>query len=244
MKTPSFRDIERLSAHLDGKLSRAEVARLERRLAADPELHAALDDLRTARAVLRRTPQRRAPRNFTLTPKMAGIKPPLPRSVPALGWASAVAALLFIFTLGTNLVGRLSFAAAAPAMAPMPGIGGGGGGAEGPAEEAATEAALMYEATEAPVAAEAPIESGDAFAPTPTPEAAFLQAPAPTAATNGEPEVDTRAAEPPPEPLQQKLPALGPWPFIWLGLTLLLAVLALFLRWGRDWQFARRAKRK
>jgi len=243
MTTPTFRDIERLSASLDGQLSRADAARLESRLASDPDLRAALDDLRTARGLLRNTPQRRAPRNFTLTPKMAGIRPPVPRSVPALGWASVVATLLFVFTLGTNLVGRMSLGGAAPAMAPMPGMGGGYGG--GPAEEVSTEAAMYAEAAEAPAATEAPVDSGYAAAPTATAAAAALQAPAPTAETNAQPEADTRAVEPPPAAAPQpKQPALSPWPFLWLGLAVLLGGLALFVRWGRDRSFARRARRK
>ncbi|MDP2994328.1 MAG: hypothetical protein Q8N46_04310, partial [Anaerolineales bacterium] len=117
MTTPSFRDVEQLSASLDGQLSQAEKTRLEARIQLDPALAATLADLRQARAILRRTPKRRLPRNFTLTSKMAGIRPPVPRLVPAFSWASAVAMLLFVCTLGTNLLGRLSFGAAAPLMA-------------------------------------------------------------------------------------------------------------------------------
>ena len=72
-------------------------------LAADRELASALDGLRQTRAVLRRTPKHRAPRNYTLTPKMAGIRPPVPRSVPALSWAAAAAALLFLPQLPQHL---------------------------------------------------------------------------------------------------------------------------------------------
>jgi hypothetical protein len=141
----------------------------------------------------------------------------------------------------------MSIGAAAPAMAPMPGMGGGMGG--GPVEEAATEAAMYAgaaeaeEATEAPAATEGSRDMGDVLA-TPTPDAAILQAPAPTALANAEPEMDTQAFDQPTVLSQQKLPALSPWPFLWLGLAFLLAGLALLLRWGRDRQFARRAKRK
>jgi len=120
MKKLSFRVVEQLSAYLDGQLSQAERARLEARLRADPELAAALDDLRRTRSLLHRSPQRRAPRNFTLTPKMAGLKPPLPPLVPALSWASAVAVLLFFLTLGSSLLGGLSFGAASPRLSAAP----------------------------------------------------------------------------------------------------------------------------
>src|SRR5512136_3479604 len=112
MKSPAFHDMEILSAFLDGEISPSEKTRLETRLQSEPGLAAALQELRQTRALLRRTPKRHAPRNFTLTPRMAGIRPPVPRLVPAFSWASAVAMLLFLVTLGVNLVGRLSFGAA------------------------------------------------------------------------------------------------------------------------------------
>jgi anti-sigma factor RsiW len=116
MNSPSFRDVEQLSAYLDGQLSEAEISRLESRLKSDTTLAATLADLRQARSILHRTPKRRSPRNFTLTPKMAGIKPPVPRSVPALGWASAAAMVVFVVLLGTNLFSQLTSASNAPML--------------------------------------------------------------------------------------------------------------------------------
>ena len=118
MTTPSSRDLEQLSTYLDGQLSQSDRTRLEIRIKSDPALASALEELRQTRAFLRHTPQRRAPHNFTLTPKMAGIRPPVPRLVPVLSWASAAAMLLFIFTLGAGLVGQLSFGEAATMPAP------------------------------------------------------------------------------------------------------------------------------
>ena len=66
------RDLELLSSYLDGQLKPSESARLERRLASEPDLRSVLDDLRAARGLLRQLPVRKAPRNFTLTPKMVG----------------------------------------------------------------------------------------------------------------------------------------------------------------------------
>lgn len=97
-KKPSFRDLEKLSAYLDGELNASAHQRMKNRLARDPELAAALDDLRQSRAVLRRTPKRRAPRNFTLSPKLVAKRPPMPRLVPALNYASLAAILLFVFS--------------------------------------------------------------------------------------------------------------------------------------------------
>src|SRR5262245_44359150 len=96
------RDLELLSAYLDGELSSSDSARLETRLQSDPRLVSLLSDLRAARSLIRKLPQRRAPRNFTLTRKMVGQNPPLPRSYPAFRFATVVATLLFFFTFGFN----------------------------------------------------------------------------------------------------------------------------------------------
>lgn len=217
MTTPSFRDVERLSAYLDGKLSPAETARLESRLQSDPALADILLDLRHARAALRRTPVRRAPRNFILTPKMAGIRPPVPRAVPALSWASAMAVLLFVCTLGTNLVGRFSFPLAAPMAASDRGMGGGGGSAD------AIQNGYGL--------------GGGPVEMTPTPETAVALAPPadPSAA-------ESLPAEPP-APKAAEEPA-NPWPFVWLAAALLLAGTALLIRWSRQRAFDRRFRRK
>ena len=163
MSTPSFRDLERLSAYLDGQLTPADRARLDSRLAADPQLREALEQLSQTRRLIQRTPHRRAPRNFTLTPKMAGIRPPVPRLVPVLGWASVTAILLFLCTFGTSLIGQLSFspmAAAPKAMATQaPAVSDNGLAASAPAvQPAPTQEPAV--ATAAPLATQAPTVSG------------------------------------------------------------------------------------
>ncbi len=158
MNNRYFRDLEQLSAYLDGQLTRADQARLDARLTAAPNLAAALDELRAARAILRRTPKRRAPRNFTLTPRMAGIRPPVPRAVPVFRLASAITTLVLILSFAGNLLGSFTMAAA-PKAAEPPGMGGGYGG--GPAEN---------------VPAPAPASAED-MAPTPTAQAQSLMAP-------------------------------------------------------------------
>jgi anti-sigma factor RsiW len=148
------RDIELLSSYLDGQLkSDAERARLEARLSSDPDLRAVLSDLRSTRGLLRQLPMRKAPRNFTLTPKMVGKNPPLPRAYPAFRFVTAIASLLLFFTVGLNFL--------APQMASQPAFGMGGGGAP-----------EVFSA-QAPAATEAP--AADAFAT----EAPALEAPAP-----------------------------------------------------------------
>ena len=188
-QTPSFRDVEKLSAYLDGQLKPSEIARLESRLQTDPDLASILKNLRQTRGLLRQLPQRRAPRNFTLTPKMVGQKPPLPRTYPAFRFATVLATLLLFFTFATNFLAPLASTAA-----PYPyGRGGGGGGEpevmmESVPEEPAQEMPAAEEPT-APLAtpaapaeedgvleeptAETPGETGDTFAfkvPEETPE--------------------------------------------------------------------------
>jgi anti-sigma factor RsiW len=176
------RDIELLSSYLDGQLKPSDSARLERRLSSDPDLRAVLDDLRSARGLLRQLPMRKAPRNFTLTPKMVGKNPPLPRTYPAFKFVTVLATLLLFFSMGINLM--------TTQMASQPlAFGKGGGGApeilsdEAPAaapaaeEYAATEAPIM----QAPAATEAPVEEPSAgFVPLPTATLALEAAPMPT----------------------------------------------------------------
>jgi len=158
------RDIELLSAYLDGQLKPSDSARLESRLKSDPELVAVMDDLRAARNLLRRLPQRRAPRNFTLTRKMVGQNPPLPRAYPFFRFATTLATLLLFFSFGLNFL--------APQLAAVPGTGFGGGG-----DPSSTDLFSQSQPAEAP-AAEAP--ATEAPAATEPPSAVFESAPQPT----------------------------------------------------------------
>jgi len=132
------RDIELLSTYLDGELKPSESTKLEARLKTDPELASALNDLRATRSLLRKLPTRKAPRNFTLTRRMVGQNPPMPRTYPIFRLTTAVATLLFFFTIGIN-----SFGAQMASQEVAYGIGGGGGG--GDAESFTFEAPAMEE---------------------------------------------------------------------------------------------------
>ncbi len=144
------RDLELLSAYLDGQLNPSDSARLESRLASDESLRAALDNLRSTRSLLRQLPSRRAPRNFTLTPQMAGIKPPTPRVVPVFRFATAIATFLFIITFVIN---GLIFIMPLPRSAPA----------------AFNAAAPMSAAQEAPAATQALALPGNASQETSSP---------------------------------------------------------------------------
>ncbi len=149
------RDLEFLSAYLDGQLTPAESASLESRIHSNPELDSVLADLRATRGILRKLPKRRSPRNFTLTRKMVGLNPPLPRSYSFFQFATAFASLLLVLTFAANILSpRLSYVGQVNG-----GFGGGGGyGGSGLSEPfppqmaapAATEAPMMeVAATEA-----------------------------------------------------------------------------------------------
>jgi anti-sigma factor RsiW len=173
-QTSSFRDVEKLSAYLDGQLKPSEVARLESRLQSDPELASVLNELRQVRGLLHRLPQRRAPRNFTLTPKMVGQKPPMPRTYPVFRFATVLATLLLFFTFATNFVAPRLVRTAAPYPYGIGGGGGGGGDGEVAPElqmEAAPEEPAQAEAAEP---AEEPVVPEEELTP---PE---LPVPAPT----------------------------------------------------------------
>jgi anti-sigma factor RsiW len=170
-QTPSFRDVEKLSAYLDGQLKPSEIARLESRLQSDPQLATILKELRQARGILRQLPQRRAPRNFTLTPKMVGQRPPLPRSYPVFRFATVLATLLLFFTFATNFMAPRLVRTAAPFAY---GMGGGDGEPEMALEAAPAEPAEPALAAPAPEEPAAPAIE----APAATEESAAQAAPA------------------------------------------------------------------
>lgn len=99
----SPQDIELLSAYLDRELATNQMAELEARLQTDSELKEFFTELRRTRQVLRSLPVMRAPRNFTLTPEMAGIQPRRENKL-ALWFnrfrlSSALAAVLLVLVL-------------------------------------------------------------------------------------------------------------------------------------------------
>jgi hypothetical protein len=213
--TISFSDVANLSSYLDNQLSQVEKTRLESQIKNHPELVEILEDLREARHILRQTPRRRVPRNFTLTPKMAGIKPPVPRLVPAFSWASAVAMVFFLFTLGSSLVGKMSFGMAARIAAAPQGYGMGGGppAAEGPYPETAAE--------------------DSSLTATATPEMMLMTLPEATSMPEERAiESEDNAAKTP--------PALSPWLLIWPAVAVVLVGGALLLRWRSIRSFRRK----
>ena len=261
MTQTSFRDVEQLSALLDEKLNPAEAARLQKRIETDPELRAIYNDLRQTRSLLRRLPQRRAPRNFTLKPSAARVRPPLPRLFPTFRLASALASLLLFFSLATNatLPRLASMANSAPlayGMGGAPAIDramGGGGGEE--SAQLPIGGGLDEPAAEAPAAMEAPIEEA---APAPEEPAAKTVEPTAAAQPDAEPTLEAAAALPPveePQPVQEEpLPMPEPpapaaivpvWALILLAaLAVASGATAFWLRWQNDRHWENKASPK
>lgn len=249
-QTPSFRDVEKLSAYLDKQLKPSEIARLEARLQAEPELASVLQDLRQARSLLRQLPQRRAPRNFTLTPKMVGQKPPLPRTYPVFRFATVLATLLLFFTFATNVMAPRITRTTVPY-----GIGGYGSGGGGDAEpelqlEAAPEVPAEAEAAEPaeePAMEEAAPEL-PAPAPTMMPPAANDSARAePTIAPSEKsgvqvaPTDESFAQQTAPEKVTQAQPAppfSAAWQIVLAVIAILSGLIAFILRYTaiRKWR--------
>ena len=240
----SFRDVEQLSALLDEKLNPADVARLQKQLENDPELRAIYEDLRQTRYLLRQLPQRRAPRNFTLKPSAARVRPPLPRIFPAFRLASALASILLFFSLATNAT--LPRLASMASSAPMYGYGmggdpsidramGGGGSAEDAAPEAALEMAPAAPAVEEPAAEEPSAKTAE---PTPTPMAEpTLEVAALPPVEEAQPYQEEPLPAPFPTP-ELMAPPIADW--IMIALTVLAFAsggTAFFLRWKSDQQW-------
>lgn len=162
----SPRDWEFLSAYLDRQLKPQEIASLEARLSTDPVLSAALGELQRTRNALRSLPKLRAPRNFTLTPQMAGQRAtvrarPALRLAPAFGFASALATFILIVVVISDVLGILTPASKPVAQAPgYPSVLS--QQATAPNGLEATAAPSLAQAPAAPQTTEAPLSAQEA----------------------------------------------------------------------------------
>jgi anti-sigma factor RsiW len=141
----SHRDLEQISAYMDGSLDPRASAQLAQRVNTEPEFARALKRFEATRALLRHAPQRRVPRPFTLTLQMLGQAAPR-RSRTRYSLVSAVASLLLVFTiLGDFSINGLPVSFGAPA----------------PAADAAAETFMMQEAPSEGGVAEEPEPAGE-----------------------------------------------------------------------------------
>ncbi len=113
----SHREWETLSSYLDGQLTHKEQQNLEAKLALKADWRAGLEELRRTRAIVRAHVPIRAPRNFTLTPEMAGVKPRTMqpgRLLPAMRLVATFSSFLFVLVVAGEL-----FLGSRPVAAPM-----------------------------------------------------------------------------------------------------------------------------
>lgn len=193
----SERDLELLSAYLDGELAAPDRGALEQRLAREESLRATLDDLRTNQQLLRVLPLLKAPRSFALDPTVYGRRAAWRRRIPAfenafqLAGALGAAASLLLVVAGLLIAGTGAERIAAP-LAPT----------ESPALEIALQPATETLAASAPMPTASPQAlwagtlSPQATVPagTPIPPGSPPPENAPAAAQFAAPETDEDAA--------------------------------------------------
>jgi len=216
--TLSPHDLKNLSAYLDGELNAFSSRKMKNRLARDPNLRTALDTLRETKSILQRTPKRRVPHNFNVSPQMVAISPPMPRLVPALNYATALAMILFFFSI-------------------LPPFGIGSGAVLPPAQDVMMEPAAMAETYAMEEAESAPVMEGDdAGLPaennteserTFESEKAVASTPFATSTSSA-----TLAATPNIDEIQESVlaPSFTHWQEILLGLIILFAIAGFVLR--------------
>jgi anti-sigma factor RsiW len=250
-KNITSREWETLSAYLDGYLTQKERQRLEERLLSNMELRNGLEELRRTRQVLRSQPKMRAPRNFTLTPEMVGVKASrrsVARIFPVMRLASVLASILLVLVVVGDL---LTIPVSQPAQMDMARSGVEVTEAEMPAMEEAAE--MLAAAPEVEGASEKAMEP-DATPPgevmmmaAPTEELQDPQAEPPAALTmpsgsGGQPAEESAAAdaelslptetplptvEPTPAPVEEPAPASPPARSHWRTAEILLALIAI-----------------
>lgn len=111
----SPRDLETLSAYLDGQLSPAETARLQLRLSREASLQEGLEELRWTSSALRSLPSVPIPRSFTLHPTTAPARRAAPW-YPTLQLGTALAGIALVAVVGLDVLQAGQLAAASRAL--------------------------------------------------------------------------------------------------------------------------------
>lgn len=104
------RDLEQISAYLDGELSENDARRVEARIQTDATLRRVLQELQSTRKMIADLPEIRSPRNFTLTPEMAGVRQRI-NLYPVFRFATVIATAAFAVLVGADALTSRGFVA-------------------------------------------------------------------------------------------------------------------------------------
>ena len=103
----STKELLQVSAYIDGAMSPKEKQAFEAHLASSATLQKDLLEYKRLKAALRSLPQKKAPRNFTLSPDKVKVRQVASRLAPAFSFASAGVAILLMLAFGSEyLLGR------------------------------------------------------------------------------------------------------------------------------------------
>lgn len=112
------RDWKLISAYIDSRLSPTEITRVKARIQSDPQFKRSLDEIAYTRRLLQSLPEKRAPRNFTLS----ADKVKVPRKAlwlqPVLSFVSIAAAVLLVVVFSSSYLFTGAKAAVPATMAP------------------------------------------------------------------------------------------------------------------------------
>jgi hypothetical protein len=111
------RELEQLSAFLDGELNETEQKQIESRLASEAELHEVYEGLRKTKLLFSRLRRVRAPRSFALTPEMVKVRKQKRPFFTGVRWATSAAAILLVVIFGAEQLFGNMLAASAPMAA-------------------------------------------------------------------------------------------------------------------------------
>ena len=114
------KELLQVSAYIDEALSPKEKRAFEAHLASSATLQKELLEYKHLKVTLRSLPQKKAPRNFTLSPDRVTVRKAAPRLAPAFSFASAGVAILLMLAFGGEyLLGRSSQMVSKEAPAPQ-----------------------------------------------------------------------------------------------------------------------------
>ncbi len=102
-KQLSSRELQFLSAYLDGELSKKDQKRVERLLSDHPAAGPSLEKLQHTKSILKLLPVKKVPRNFTITAEEVE-RSLIPSLAGVLRYASAVSAVLLVVVLAFDFI--------------------------------------------------------------------------------------------------------------------------------------------